>query len=100
MGCSGYRMLNSVVDCASILPRSRENVGRGPGGVSCLFLPLHSVLMYTQGYGWANTYHFLDPETGIALVFGSQLLPPRDTEMLKLWDELEEIFYSGLVYPS
>jgi hypothetical protein len=56
--------------------------------------------MYTKGYGWANTYHFLDPETGVALVFGSQLVPPRDAEMLKLWDELEGIIYSGLTDSS
>jgi ABC-type Fe3+ transport system substrate-binding protein len=56
-----------------------------------------SVFDARKGYGWANTYHFLDPETGVALVFGSQLLPTRDGEILKLWDELELVFYDGLV---
>jgi hypothetical protein len=50
-----------------------------------------------KGYGYANTYYFLDPETGVALVFGTQLIPTRDAEVLRLWDEIEGIFYSGLV---
>jgi hypothetical protein len=38
----------------------------------------------------------MDPKTGVALVFGSQIVPTRDPEVLKLWGELEEIFYAGL----
>jgi hypothetical protein len=48
------------------------------------------------GYGWANTYYFVDPGTGVALVLGSQLLPTRDAEILKLWEEIEEVFYGDL----
>ncbi|KAG5639770.1 hypothetical protein H0H81_000050 [Sphagnurus paluster] len=47
-------------------------------------------------YGWAGTYNFLDPETGVALVFGSQILPKQDPEITKLWARLEEEFYAGL----
>ncbi|RDB17129.1 Acyltransferase mlcH [Hypsizygus marmoreus] len=47
-------------------------------------------------YGWAGTYYMLDPETGIALVLGSQSLPRRDPEVFKIWAELEEAFYGGL----
>ena len=38
----------------------------------------------------------MDPETGIALVFGSQLLPMGDPEAFKVWEEVETAFYSGL----
>lgn len=38
----------------------------------------------------------LDPETGVALVFGSHVLPTRDPEVVRLWGELEAVFYAGL----
>jgi len=47
-------------------------------------------------YGWANTEYFMDPETGIALVFGSQIVPRRDPEVTKVFEQLEEAFYRGL----
>jgi hypothetical protein len=34
--------------------------------------------------------HFLDPTTGVAVVFGSQLCLPGDPEK-KLWAEFEEV---------
>jgi len=46
--------------------------------------------------GWAGTYHFMDPETGVALVLGSQIVPGQDLEVLKVWGEVEHAFYQGL----
>jgi len=54
--------------------------------------------LYTTpvGGGWAGTEHFLDPTTGVAVVFGTQLCSPGDPEEKKLWAELEEVLYAGL----
>lgn len=46
--------------------------------------------------GWAGTEYFLDPTTGVAVVFGTQLCSPGDPEERKLWAELEEVLYAGL----
>ncbi|KIK01016.1 hypothetical protein K443DRAFT_132498 [Laccaria amethystina LaAM-08-1] len=46
--------------------------------------------------GWAGTEHFLDPTTGVAVVFGTQLCSPGDPEEKKLWAEFEEVLYAGL----
>ncbi|KAJ6557362.1 beta-lactamase/transpeptidase-like protein [Mycena vulgaris] len=49
--------------------------------------------------GWASTSYFVDPETGIAVVFGTQLVPGAsgfDLEYQKLWAEVEEAIYAGL----
>lgn len=54
------------------------------------------MLNTTKGYGWAGTYYFVDPETGIAVVFGTQVAPANDPEMKRLWAELEQAFYAGL----
>ena len=48
------------------------------------------------GYGWAGTYYFIDPETGVAAVLGSQLVPSIDPEVAELWGRLEEALYAGL----
>ncbi|KAF9541421.1 beta-lactamase/transpeptidase-like protein [Agrocybe pediades] len=47
-------------------------------------------------YGWAGTYYFMDPQTGIAAVYGTQLVPTFDTEVKQLWDRLERALYAGL----
>ncbi|KIM41569.1 hypothetical protein M413DRAFT_445541 [Hebeloma cylindrosporum] len=47
-------------------------------------------------FGWAGTYYFMDPTTGIAVVYGTQLMPGRDLEVERLWGQLEEALYSGL----
>jgi len=47
--------------------------------------------------GWAGTYFFMDPTTGVAAVFGTQIVPSRDSEVLKLYAEFEETLYAGLV---
>lgn len=46
--------------------------------------------------GWAGTSFFLDPETGIAVVFGTQLVPPGDRHVAKLNRELERALYAHL----
>ncbi|KAF8958101.1 beta-lactamase/transpeptidase-like protein [Flammula alnicola] len=47
-------------------------------------------------YGWAGTYYFVDPTTGIAVVYGTQVVPTNDPEVVKLWGQLEEALYAGL----
>ncbi|KAJ7288458.1 beta-lactamase/transpeptidase-like protein [Mycena rebaudengoi] len=48
--------------------------------------------------GWACTQFFIDPITGIAAVFGTQLINPVgwDKEYLTFWMELEQVLYAGL----
>lgn len=48
------------------------------------------------GYGWAGTYYFMDPTTGIAVVYGTQVVPTCDEEVVKLWEQLERAVYAGL----
>jgi hypothetical protein len=38
----------------------------------------------------------MDPETGVALAFGSQLVPTHDIDAFNVWQEVEEAFYSGV----
>ncbi|KAJ3504818.1 hypothetical protein NLJ89_g7737 [Agrocybe chaxingu] len=47
-------------------------------------------------YGWAGTYYFMDPSTGIAVAYGTQVAPTNDREVVKLWEELETAIYQGL----
>jgi hypothetical protein len=46
--------------------------------------------------GWMGTYHFIDPTTGVAGVFGTQVLPFLEEEELGLYAELERTLYAGL----
>ncbi|KAJ6508938.1 beta-lactamase/transpeptidase-like protein [Mycena sanguinolenta] len=49
--------------------------------------------------GFASTSYFIDPETGIAAVFGTQLVPTSadyDVAYENLWSEVEEALYAGL----
>ncbi|KAJ6557251.1 beta-lactamase/transpeptidase-like protein [Mycena vulgaris] len=46
--------------------------------------------------GWANTSFFVDPTTGVAAVFTTQLMPTADDKHKKLWSQLEEELYAGL----
>jgi len=55
------------------------------------------ILSLRTGSGWAGTVYFMDPTTGVAAVFGTQILPGRDIETTKLYKEFEEALYSGLV---
>lgn len=52
------------------------------------------VYMFTTGYGFAGTYYFIDPASGIAAVCCTQILPTLDSEVLKVWQEAEEILYA------
>ncbi len=38
----------------------------------------------------------MDPATGVALVYGTQVVPTTDDEVVALWYELERAFYEGL----
>ncbi|KAJ7175739.1 beta-lactamase/transpeptidase-like protein [Mycena filopes] len=48
--------------------------------------------------GWACTSYFIDPATGIAAVFGTQLIPTAgfDLPYEMLWLEVEAAIYAGL----
>ncbi|KAJ3513129.1 hypothetical protein NMY22_g15134 [Coprinellus aureogranulatus] len=46
--------------------------------------------------GWAGTFYFLDPTTGIALVGGSQIVPFPDEGANKFFIKAEEIVYANL----
>ena len=50
------------------------------------------------GGGWAGTKHFMDPTTGIAVVFGAQVVPsPQyDAEVYEVFDQLAKLTYAGL----
>ncbi|TEB26819.1 beta-lactamase [Coprinellus micaceus] len=48
--------------------------------------------------GWAGTTFFLDPSSGIAVVFGSQMVPPGDEKVIKLQQDLERALYASLEY--
>ena len=50
--------------------------------------------MCFTGYGWAGTYYFIDPTSGIAAVCYTQVLPTLDSEVLKVWQEAEEALYA------
>jgi hypothetical protein len=52
--------------------------------------------MGVTGGGWAGTSHFIDPTSGIAVVFGVQVAPSRDVEVVKVWSKLEALIYSAL----
>jgi hypothetical protein len=38
----------------------------------------------------------MDPTTGIAVVYGTQVVPSNDREVARLWDQLETALYAGL----
>ncbi|KAJ6534393.1 beta-lactamase/transpeptidase-like protein [Mycena capillaripes] len=46
--------------------------------------------------GWANTSFFIDPTTGVAAVFATQLAPMFDNTHQRLYDTLERTLYAGL----
>ena len=50
------------------------------------------------GGGWAGTMYFMDPTTGIAVVFGVQVASPPDIEVShnQLINKLELALYEGL----
>ena len=50
-----------------------------------------------QGSGWAGTFHFIDPTTGIAAILGTQCIPALDRDVMKLSVDLEKVLYEGLV---
>ncbi|KAH6909517.1 beta-lactamase [Coprinopsis sp. MPI-PUGE-AT-0042] len=48
------------------------------------------------GSGWAGNWYFMDPKAGVALVFGSQVVPPMDAVTREIADRAEEIVYANL----
>lgn len=76
--------------------------GRKKGSAFCrqTFFPLTLFLMKTYlGGGWAGTRYFMDTETGIAVVFGTQIVPkfPPDAQ---LEVKLEELTYAAVQHRS
>jgi len=64
------------------------------------FLPLPYPLLKTffckKGFGWANTAHFIDPTTGVAVVFDMQALPTMDISFSDYLARFESVLYKGL----
>ncbi|KJA25269.1 hypothetical protein HYPSUDRAFT_199807 [Hypholoma sublateritium FD-334 SS-4] len=46
--------------------------------------------------GWAGTEHFIDPESGIAVVFGVQVVPVPDMKTISVRLKLEALIYAAL----
>ncbi|KAJ7018823.1 beta-lactamase/transpeptidase-like protein [Mycena alexandri] len=46
--------------------------------------------------GWANTSFSVDPTAGVAVVFGTQLLPPGDKTYERVYADLENAVYAAL----
>jgi CubicO group peptidase (beta-lactamase class C family) len=57
---------------------------------------LINLLYYSAGGGWAGTHGFIDPTTGIAVVFGIQMVPSNNVDLVKNWTRLEELVYSAV----
>ena len=89
------------------------DVGRVPLGVSLFSIGLKKkkksqskliVLFFFSfffsfrlGGGWAGTGFFMDPMSGIAAVFGVQVIAStRDVEIFKVPIKLEAVLYQGL----
>ena len=49
-----------------------------------------------QGGGWANTSFFVDPTTGVAAVFATQVTPVSDEKHEQMYAQLEGAIYEGL----
>jgi hypothetical protein len=69
--------------------------GHAADQLDCAVFFLFGMGWYT-GMGWMGTYHFIDPATGVAGVFGTQVLPFLEREELGLYAELEKTLYAGL----
>ena len=54
----------------------------------------------TLGGGWAGTGYLIDPTTGIAMVFGTQVAPTRDVKVREVGINFEHTLYKGLVIGS
>lgn len=56
--------------------------------------------LFTLGGGWAGTGFFIDPTSGIAMVFGTQITQTRDIKVHEVGIKLEHILYKSLVIES
>ena len=57
---------------------------------------MYVLMVCVPGSGWAGTYFWMDPTTGIAAVFGTQIIPRRDIDVIKVFTDFEETLYAGL----
>jgi hypothetical protein len=57
---------------------------------------LLSSYMILLGGGWAGTEHFIDPVSGIAVVFGTQVVPLANAKTVAVWARLEALIYAAL----
>ncbi|KAF8186232.1 beta-lactamase [Pholiota molesta] len=46
--------------------------------------------------GWAGTMYFIDPASGIAAVFGTQVVPPANAKSIAVYKRLEALTYAAL----
>ena len=57
---------------------------------------MHISLNCYLGFGWAGTFGHIDPETGIAAIFATQVPPSPDGGLFQVYEECERILYSNL----
>ena len=55
-----------------------------------------TIIALMLGFGWAGTFGHIDPELGIAAIFGTQVPPSPDGEPFQVYEECERILYSHL----
>ncbi|KAF9474844.1 beta-lactamase/transpeptidase-like protein [Pholiota conissans] len=75
---NGYQWSNATALCTADWPRRRK------AGTAFWM-------------GWLGTHHFMDPMSGVAAVFGTQILPTLEHEELSLIARLEETLYAALL---
>lgn len=54
------------------------------------------LIILRLGGGWAGTQHFMDSTTGIAVVFGVQVVSDMPVDAYKVAIKLERTLYEGL----
>ena len=86
------------LNCEDYPGRRRKGSGSCMSHVPALFIlfQIYTHVNTFPGYGWAGTYFFMDPTSGVAAVCCTQIVPTLDSEVFKVWKEAEEALYEGL----
>lgn len=93
----GTQWTNALAVTTKDWPKRRRKGTCFCEAYSIPFSEAHSCNTFA-GSGWAGTIHFIDPDTGISLVFGTQVIPSEanDPQVSKLFENLEQLVYAGL----
>ena len=57
---------------------------------------MYVLIVCVPGSGFMGTYAWMDPTTGIAAVFGTQIIPSGDVDVIRVFTSFEETLYAGL----